>query len=164
VAVTASHPSCPWTAVSSAPDWLTVTDGALGTGSGSVSFAVAANAGDIRTAVVVIGGKTFTVQQASPPCTYGIAPHSEAFAAAGGSGAVAVTTNFASCAWTAVSNAAWLIVTSGASGAGAGTVAFVVADNPGEPRTGTLTAAGETFTVTQEKHGTAVRRNLKGKN
>jgi hypothetical protein len=140
-----------------------VTAGASGTGSGSVSWAAAANAGDIRAATVVIGSRTFTVQQASPPCTYGIAPTARAFPAAGGSGSVAVTATFGSCAWTAVSNAAWITVTSGASGAGAGTVAFAVADNPGEPRTGTLTVAERTFTVTQEKHGTAVRRNLKGK-
>jgi hypothetical protein len=163
VAVTASHPSCAWTAVSSAPDWLTVTAGALGTGNGSVSYAVAANTGDIRTAVLVIGGRSFTIQQASPPCTYAIAPTSQAFAAAGGAGSIAVTTNFASCAWTAISNTAWLTVTSGVAGAGPGTVGFAVADNPGEPRTGTLTVAGRTFTVTQDRHGTPVRRGLKGK-
>ena len=53
------------------------------------------------------------------------------------------------CAWTGVSNASWITVTSGASGSGPGTVAFSVAANTGAARTGTLTIAGQTFTVTQ---------------
>ena len=48
-----------------------------------------------------------------------------------------------------VSNASWMTVTSGASGSGPGTVAFSVAANTGAARTGTLTIAGQTFTVTQ---------------
>jgi hypothetical protein len=61
---------------------------------------------------------------------------------------VAVTTQ-ATCAWTAVSNATWITVTSGAAGTGNGTVGFSAAANTGAARTGTLTIAGQTFTVTQ---------------
>jgi len=162
VDLTASNADCSWTAVSSAPEWLSVTAGAAGTGSGTVSFAVGVNAGDIRTATLTIGGQTFTVQQASPPCTYGIAPSGKAFAAAGGTGAVTVTPAFASCAWTAASDApSWLTITAGAAGVGPGIVEYAVADNPGEPRSGTLTIAGHVFTVSQEEHGLQVRRNVK---
>ena len=65
------------------------------------------------------------------------------------SGTVAVTTA-AGCAWTAVSNNSFITVTSGATGSGNGTVGFSVAANTGAARTGTLTIAGQTFTVTQD--------------
>jgi hypothetical protein len=68
--------------------------------------------------------------------------------AAGGSASFAVNTN-QSCGWTAVANAPWLSVTSGASGNGPGTVAFSATANTGAPRTGTITAGGQTFTVTE---------------
>ena len=56
------------------------------------------------------------------------------------------------CAWTARSNEAWITVTSGASGNGSGSVAFIVDGPQGKnDRTGTLTIAGHTFTVTQDE-------------
>ena len=52
--------------------------------------------------------------------------------------------------WTATSNAAWLTITSGASGTGNGTVTYNVAANTtSSSRTGTLTIGGQSFTVTQ---------------
>jgi hypothetical protein len=54
------------------------------------------------------------------------------------------------CGWQAVSNDAWLLITSIGSGNGNGTLAYNVATNmTGSPRTGTLTIAGLTFTVNQ---------------
>ena len=53
------------------------------------------------------------------------------------------------CAWTASSNASWITITSGASGTGNGRVGYLVLPNVGGSRTGTLTVAGETFTVSQ---------------
>jgi hypothetical protein len=54
------------------------------------------------------------------------------------------------CARTATSNAAWITVTAGATGTGAGTVSLSVAANSaGTSRTGTVTIGGQTFTVTQ---------------
>jgi hypothetical protein len=159
VEVTTSNVGCPWTAVSSAPEWLAVTAGAAGTGSGTVAFAVGANAGALRTATLTIAGKTFTVTQDSPPCTYSIRPGSASFPALGGTGTVTVTANYSSCPWEAVSLApSWLTVTAGATGTGSGSVTYALADNPGEPRSGELTIAGRSFTVTQGKHGPAVRR------
>src|SRR6185436_203558 len=93
----------------------------------------------------------FTVtQDAAPgPCTFSVAPVSQSFASAGGGGSVAVTTQ-AGCAWTATSNAPWITITSGSSGTGSGGVNYSVANNPStSSRMGTLTAAGQTFTVTQ---------------
>jgi len=55
-----------------------------------------------------------------------------------------------SCSWTAVSNNGWIIITSGSSGTGNGTVVYRVTKNNGGARTGTMTIAGQTFTVYQE--------------
>ncbi|NOT62833.1 MAG: choice-of-anchor D domain-containing protein, partial [Acidobacteria bacterium] len=84
-----------------------------------------------------------------PSCTYTIAPTSQTFTAAGGNGTVNITAA-TGCAWTAASNATWLSVTSGAAGSGNGAVGFTAAANTTtSSRTGTLTIAGQTFTVTQ---------------
>jgi hypothetical protein len=100
-----------------------------------------------------IAGQTFTVNQAAfvAPCTYSLASTTPQPIPALGTttGTVTVTTTSA-CAWTATSNnLPWLIVTSGASGTGTGTVGFSVLPNVAGPRSGTLTIAGQTFTVMQ---------------
>ncbi|HEX8128563.1 MAG TPA: BACON domain-containing carbohydrate-binding protein, partial [Pyrinomonadaceae bacterium] len=82
-------------------------------------------------------------------CTFSISPTSASVAAAGGTGSVSVTAG-AGCNWTAASNAAFITITAGASGTGSGTVSYSVAANTTTAsRTGTLTIAGQTFTVTQ---------------
>jgi uncharacterized repeat protein (TIGR01451 family) len=69
---------------------------------------------------------------------------------AGGATNVNVTSASGSCTWNAVSNAPWIHVTGGASGAGAGTVNLSVDQNTtGSPRTGTLTIAGQTVSLLQ---------------
>ena len=152
VAMTAGS-ACAWTASSNAA-WITVTAGASGTGNGTVSYSVAANTGAARSGAVMIAGQTFTVTQAAvatpPACTYAIDPMSASAPAGGATGSVAVTTGSA-CAWTASSNAAWITVTSasGGGGTGNGTVTYSVAANTGAARTGSITIAGQTFTVTQ---------------
>lgn len=84
------------------------------------------------------------------PCSFSILPVSASYSAAGGSDTTAVTTG-PTCGWTASSNDSWLHITSGAAGTGSGTVAYSVDVNPnGTPRTGTLTVAGNTFTVDQD--------------
>jgi lysophospholipase L1-like esterase len=84
-------------------------------------------------------------------CAYGVSPLSESFLPSSGAGSVSVTTGSA-CSWTAVSNADWITVTGGSSGVGNGTVFYKVTfNNAGRERTGTLTIAGKTFTVTQKK-------------
>src|SRR4029079_15882483 len=121
-----------------------------GTGNGSVGLSVAANTGAARMGTVAIAGQTFTVNQAAvvAPCSYSIAPTSQSVPVLGGTGTVTVTTTSA-CAWTAGSNAPWLSITSGATGTGTGTVGFSAAANTGGTTAGTLTIAGQTFTVTQ---------------
>lgn len=82
-------------------------------------------------------------------CTFSISPTSASVAASGGTSSVTVTAT-AGCGWTAVSNATFITITAGSSGTGNGTVNYSVAANAGTTsRTGTLTIAGLTFTVTQ---------------
>jgi hypothetical protein len=82
-------------------------------------------------------------------CSYAIAPQSATVPA---NGATTQTVNVVAtngCAWTASSNAAFLSITSGTSGSGSGSVTYQVAPNSGPTRSGTLTIAGQTFTVTE---------------
>ncbi|MEZ5355048.1 MAG: SBBP repeat-containing protein [Bryobacteraceae bacterium] len=140
---------CAWTAVSNAA-WITVTGGASGSGNGTVSYTVAANATpSSRSGSITIAGKTFTVTQSGLACTYTISPGSASLGSAGGPGSFGVTAP-GGCAWTAISNAAWITVTGGASGSGNGTVSYTVAGNAaGTPRSGTITIGGQIYNVTQ---------------
>lgn len=150
-AVTVTAPStCPWTSVSNVP-WISVVTGANGVGNGSVTFTVAANTGAARSGTLTIAGRTFTVNQAgaaAPTCTYAISSGSQDIAAAGGNGSVNVTAG-ATCGWTAASGVTWIAVTAGASGSGNGTVSYSVQANSGAARSGTISIAGQTFTVNQ---------------
>jgi hypothetical protein len=158
VAVTASTPACAWAAASGAP-WLIVTGSASGVGNGVVTFNVDANLAAARTGTIAIAGQTFTVSQAAPPppppppCTFSISPGSESVPAAGGNSTVMVNASASTCAWTATSNNAdWLVVTSGATGTGSGPVLYSASPNMVDSdRTGTITVAGQTFTVTQPR-------------
>ncbi len=147
ITVTAAA-GCTWTAVNYA-DWLTFTSPSSGSGNGSIAFSAGVNTGAARTGTISIAGQTFTVMQEAAGCSYSISPSSQNVGAVGGTGSVAVSAA-GGCEWRAASNVAWILVTPGASGTGNGTVAFVVLPNIGAARSGTLTIAGQTFTVTQE--------------
>ncbi len=82
-------------------------------------------------------------------CSYSLNSTGQPFGSSGGTGQVQVTAS-AGCSWTAVSNAAWITITSGKSGTASGTVAYSVSANSTTPRTGTMTIAGQTYTVTQD--------------
>jgi Zn-dependent metalloprotease len=85
-------------------------------------------------------------------CSFSISPTSASFAAAGGTQSVTVTTQ-AGCNWTAASNNSFITVTSGASGSGSGTVNYSVAANTSTARSGSLTIAGLTHSVSQAGTG-----------
>ena len=137
---------CTWTSTSNVP-WVSIAGAGSGSGNGTVPLTVAPNTGPARTGTLTIAGQTFTVSQSSA-CTFGISTQSFAVASAGGSGSVGVTTA-AACPWTATSSVPWIAIAGGGSGTGNGTVQFDVAPTTGPARTGTLTIAGHTFTVSQ---------------
>lgn len=145
----ASESGCTWTSTANAT-WLSIRQGATGSGAGSVTFDAQANTGPQRNGTLTIAGRVFTVTQASG-CTYTITPTSQNVGTSQQTGSVTVTTPDG-CTWTAQVDAnalAWLAITSGAAGSGNGTVQYLVAPLFFGSRTGTITIAGRTFTVTQ---------------
>ncbi len=82
-------------------------------------------------------------------CVYNATFSQSAFSATGGNGTLSVTTPDGFCSWQARSNTAWIRLTSTPSGTGVGTVNFTVAATT-VPRSGTVTVAGRTYTITQE--------------
>ena len=138
---------CAWTA-SSGESWITITSGTSGTGSGSVSFAVASNEGPARTGTLTIAGQIFTVTQEAG-CSYALSVTNQTVSAAGGAASVGLTTA-AGCSWVAGSNVSWVTVTSSGSGAGAGSIDYEVAVNTGPQRTGTLSIGGQILTIVQQ--------------
>jgi hypothetical protein len=83
--------------------------------------------------------------------TFSLNPTSQNFGVSGSTGIVNVTSTGSTCSWTAVSKSSFITVNSGSSGTGNGTVGFTVAANPNSgQRTGTITIAGKTFSVSQD--------------
>jgi hypothetical protein len=150
--------SCSWIASSNAA-WITVTAGGSGTGNGTVRYSISANTGSERIGTITIGSQTFTITQEGI-CTYSISPGVNNIEYGGGTGTVSVDCIRSNCPWTASSNAAWITVTAGGSGTGDGTVAYSVAGNSGSARTGTITIAGQTFTINQT--GSPIRIGITG--
>jgi hypothetical protein len=132
----------------------------------TVTINVASNApAQATNQVSVSGGGSVTATASDPTtiatgCSYTLSANSSTARAAAGNGSVTVTAP-AGCAWTAASNASWLTITSGTSGAGTGSASYTVAANSGPgSRSGTLTVNGSTailtFTVSQASPGSNV--------
>lgn len=83
-------------------------------------------------------------------CTFALQPSSQNLSSTAQAGSPISVSTQNGCAWTASSNASWISITSGASGTGGGTVDYsVTANTTGSTRQGTMTIAGQTFTVSQ---------------
>jgi Putative binding domain, N-terminal len=147
IEVTASSALCEWRALPQA-DWIVVREGSTGRGNGRVVVEAGPSGGPSRSGTVVVADVPVTISQGDG-CAFSIAPLNQNVGAGGGPGTIAVTTG-QGCAWTAASQAQWISIASGASGAGNGTVTFTVAPHSGPPRSGTMTVAGRIFTVTQQ--------------
>ncbi len=119
-----------------------------------MSYVVAPNAGAARTGTVSVGGRTFTVNQAAaaaPACAFSINPTTITVGDKGVSGLTVAVTAGSGCAWTATENVGWLDIKGSRSGTGNGTITYGTSNFNGSERTGTMTIAGQTFTVTQVK-------------
>ena len=85
----------------------------------------------------------------SPACSVSLSPSSQLFDATGGTGNVLVQAA-SGCSWVATSSVSWITVVSAASGTGNATVVYQVQTNiTGQARTGSLSIAGQTLTITQ---------------
>jgi Viral BACON domain/Kelch motif len=95
-------------------------------------------------------GGRYCASQAVSQCTYSVSPTSVAYPSSGGSGSVTVTTSNR-CSWSAASNAGWITISSGGVGNGNGSVIYSVsANDTGSSRSGSLTVAGQTVSITQD--------------
>jgi hypothetical protein len=142
-------PGCPWTTVSGTP-WLTITSGASGSGNGTVHFTAAQNTGVSRSGSLSIAGQTVTVNQGSG-CVYAVTVVPTSFKDEGGSALGTVTTALG-CPWTSSSGSKWIVVQSGATESGPGTVTLQIQPNPGGSRTGKATIAGDSLDIKQSKN------------
>ncbi|MGE0822667.1 MAG: matrixin family metalloprotease [Candidatus Binatia bacterium] len=89
-------------------------------------------------------------QPANPACTTTLSVQQLSFGAAPASGTIGVTASASTCGWTAASNVNWITMTSAVNAVGSSSVTFTVSANPKNvPRTGVVTVAGKTVTITQ---------------
>ena len=141
---------CSWKATSRV-GWITISAGAEGSGTGSVSYSVARNTEAIeRVGTMTVAERTFTVRQAGDAgvCQYSVTPVDFEPCMPGGTLTATVTTQ-ANCPWTVTSSAAWLSVASSGSGSGSGVIALSFSDNYDAPRQGTVMVRWPTPTAGQ---------------
>ncbi len=140
---------CPW-AVSSNAEWIVVTQGDRGTGSGSFRCVVEANSTiQSRRGTLEVEGQTIMVTQGGAECTYTASATNTLFEGDGGSGSVTITT-LDGCSWSAATSAEWITLGSATPSSGNGTLEFAVSHNPsGETRTGTIAIEDTVVTLTQ---------------
>lgn len=145
VTVTASDAACSWTATSNNSPWLSISS----INGDTVNYSVAANNSTAaRSGTLTIAGLTFTVNQDGVACTYQLSATSTTATAPQTTRSVTVTPSNGICTWTAVSNANWITIT---SASGVSPVNFTIAaNNSATARVGTLTIAGQTYTVNQD--------------
>lgn len=144
--------ACGWSIEPRVP-WITVINDGTGPSAGAVLLAVAANTViETRIGTVDVAGFTHTVVQLPLVCgVTNVVPASASYGAAGGTGQFTVSTNDASCSWSAVSDVPWITITSGGSGTGTtGEVGYsVAATSVAAVRTGTVAVGAQVFTVEQ---------------
>jgi hypothetical protein len=138
---------CRWTAVSNVP-WLTLATPTTSSGPGTVRYQASPNSSSsTRTGHITVAEGVFTIRQTA--CSYAINPASASYEARGGTGGIAVQTQ-APCAWSVHTNVPWIELTSGGGASGDGRVAYDVKPNSYiAARTGTISVAGESFSVAQ---------------
>ena len=102
-----------------------------------------------RSTTISVGGQNFNIdQQGGSVCTFVVTPTYVTLGSGGGSARVVVNEP-AACAWNAISNTSWVHVTAGADSFGNAAVALGIDANSGAARSGTLTIAGQTVSVSQ---------------
>ena len=150
VGVTATR-ECAWSAAVEGA-WLTIRTGASGQGEGMVEFAATPNPDpQVRSGAIVVNGSKAQVTQAAGACVVTLAESSADIPPAGGSVQIGVQSSSSLCAWTASTDVPWITIGGGGSGRGNGSVGITVAATTGPPRTGSVTIAGQQFSVTQSQ-------------
>ncbi len=136
-------------------------DSSFGAG-GKVTTDFAASSFDYISALAIQSGRIIAVGSSgsnfaaaaytfgAAGCSYSIDPTSATALSGGGTGSFNLTVSGTGCSYTAVSNSSFVTITGGGSGASSGTISYsVAANNVSQPRSGTITVGGQTFTVNQ---------------
>jgi uncharacterized protein (TIGR03437 family) len=145
--LTASAQSCPWTATSNNPDFVSITSAASGTGNATIGYTIASNLnGPARSSFITAGNAFFSIfQPAGQGCFYTISSGSASFPAFGGTGSFNVTSN---CPYTPTTFADWITVFPPPGNSTA--VSFIVGVNTSSSaRTGVISVGAANFTVQQ---------------
>src|SRR5205085_3837340 len=79
------------------------------------------------TGVLTFAGRTHTVTQTGPGCSFTINPASAGFGSAGGTTNVTITAAATNCTWTAQSNDGFISIISATNGVGNGSISYLVA-------------------------------------
>lgn len=151
VMLTASDPSCAWTAASNSPGIGIANNTSSGSGSGTVQVNVAPNTSSTSLAgTATIAGNTFTVTEAGTGCSFSLSAPGASSSYAGGSlPSLTVTTN-SGCAWSVSPGPSWITTTAAPVVTGTATVQLAVSQNSStQARTATVQIAGQNFSVTQ---------------
>jgi hypothetical protein len=139
---------CTWS-ITTAAGWVSIAGTREGQGEASVSYEVAPNpAPAARSATLVVGTQAVALNQAAAACTFALSRPGDVIGSAGGALTFVLTT-ISGCAWNAVSDAGWLSITAGQSGAASATVALLVEANGGDARAAHVNIGGQTYTVNQ---------------
>ncbi|HEX5107090.1 MAG TPA: BACON domain-containing protein [Vicinamibacterales bacterium] len=156
--ITTTSDCSEWSATVDGAPWITIESAATGSGSGAITYSVAANPGGQRSGRILVSADSvtaaFTITQASQDCSLALSPPPPVpLPATAGTDSLRVTSTCSS--WTASvpdATASWLTLMT-TSGSGNGTIAFTVAQNPGSARmTRIRVTAGSSvqeFTVSQ---------------
>jgi hypothetical protein len=139
---------CQW-AASDGDSWVTLGSSG-GTGSGSVSFTVAPNAGGARSSNAQIAGQNFLITQDTPKtgCSVTASASPSNFPASGGPGTINVQAA-GDCQW-AIQTPSWITLTGTSPGLGNGAVGFTVDANTGPQRNGTVFVGNQMVIISQD--------------
>ena len=151
ISFTGSGGTCNWSAYSH-DDWITISSAAKGAGNGSISITVKPNTGTTarQGRVEFVRKYIWVSQPPQPPCTYTLDKTSQTHGPGSEQGSVKVTASDNDCRWGVGTAHSWIQTTQGPK-TGSRTINYTLLPNPSPSnRTGTMTIAGQTFTVTQQ--------------
>lgn len=129
--------------------WITIQSGLEGYQKGAVSYTVEAFQDyGTRTGYLHIADRRFTLVQAGIPCSYAFSPVSRSHSYLPETNSLAFTVS-GQCSWRASTSAPWVVLHSATNGNGSATLVYRTLLNTGAIRSATITAQGQTFTVSQ---------------
>lgn len=145
VQLSATFPSCDWTAISNS-EFISFTN-ETGTGPNTIQFTVAPNMEGARTGRTTIAGRQFNIQQASG-CPFALEQETVQVSGSGGIISVNVTAG-SICSWFSTTSDNWIGINSG-TGVGNGSVNLAIQPNQtGSQRTGRVQISARTLNIVQ---------------